>query len=494
MTESDGYVLLALFLVPLATAALLMAVPSRERSLIVGLTALSSIAMLVMSVYVFSRYSFQEGTQFQGVLAFTWMENMGILGEKGIQLKVGLDGITASLVLLTGIVIVPGTWVSWKVNYRLKDFFILLYIVTAGVFGVFVLLDLFFWFLAYEVALLPMYQLIVVWGSTRKEYGGTKLMMMLMAGSIFIFTAIFALFTHVGAGTFDMEVLLAASKDDNFQKVFFPLVAVGCGVLGALFPFHSWSPDGHASAPTAVSMLHAGVLMKVGAFGVLRLGFQMMPQGGEFWGPALVVLGITAALYGAISALKQTDLKLMMGFSSVSHMGYVFIGLGTFNSIGWTGAVLQMTAHGLMTALFFLLIGGMYDQSHNRELPAFSGMAKRMPLWTIFYMFASFASLGLPGLSGFIAEFHIFVGAFRAYPVVGGLAVLTAMITATYLLRSLALAFFGEMNPRWNDLKEITILERAGATVLGGSILLLGLWPALWIDRIGPSIIAIANL
>ncbi len=494
MTETDGYVLLALMLVPLGTALLLMAVPSRERATIIGLTAISSLAMLVLSLYAFAKYSFEDGTQFQGVLAFTWMENVGLLGENGIQLKVGLDGITASLVLLTGIVIVPGTWVSWKVQERTKDFFILLYILTAGVFGVFVLIDLFFWFLAYEVALLPMYQLIAVWGSTRKEYGGMKLMMMLMAGSIFIFTAIFAIYAHVGAGTFDMEVLLAAEKDEGFQQIMFPLVAIGCGVLGAMFPFHSWSPDGHASAPTAVSMLHAGVLMKVGAFGVLRLGFQMMPEGGEFWGPALVVLGITAALYGAISAMRQTDMKLLMGFSSVSHMGYVFVGLGVFNSIGWTGAVLQMTAHGLMTALFFLLIGGMYDQTHNREIPSFSGMAKQMPVWTIFFVFAAMASLGLPGLSGFIAEVHIFIGAFRAYPIVGGLAVLTAAITATYLLRMLARSFFGEMNPRWNALKEITVMERAGATVLAGAILTLGLWPSPWIDRIGPSIIEIANL
>src|SRR5690606_17323467 len=232
-----------------------------------------------------------------------------------------------------------------------------------------------------------------------------------------------------------------------------------------------------------------GVLMKVGAFGVLRLGFQMMPEGGEYWGPALVVLGITAALYGAISALKQTDLKLMMGFSSVSHMGYVFIGLGVFNSIGWTGAVLQMTAHGLMTALFFLLIGGMYDQSHDREIPHFSGLAKQMPIWSIFFVIAGFASLGLPGLSGFVAEVHIFIGTFRSYPIVGGLAVLTAAITATYLLRMFAQAFFGEANPQWSGMNEITWSERAGAAVLTGSILLLGLWPAPWIDRITPSII-----
>ncbi len=496
MTANDGYVLLALMAVPLGTALLLMLTPSRERSAIVGLTALSSLAMFVMALYVFVRYQFDAdaGSMFQGTLAWTWMENIGVLGEKGIQLKVGVDGIGASLTLLTGIVVVPATWVSWKIQDRLKDFFILLYILVAGVFGVFVLTDLFFWFLFYEVALLPMYLLIAVWGSTRKEYGAMKLMMMLMAGSIFIFTAIFALFTHLGAGTFDMETLLTAQKTDGFQKTFFPLVAIGCGVLGAMFPLHSWSPDGHASAPTAVSMLHAGVLMKVGAFGVLRLGFQMMPQGGEYWAPALIVVGIVAAMYGAISALKQTDMKLLMGFSSVSHMGYVFIGLGTFNSIGWTGAVLQMTAHGLMTALFFLLIGGMYDQSHNREIPNFSGMAKQMPIWTTFFILASLASLGLPGLSGFIAEFHIFIGAFRAYPVVGGLAVLTAAITATYLLRMLAQAFFGEMNPRWTGLHEITVMERAGATVLAIAILALGLWPSPWIDRITPSIIHIPGV
>jgi NADH-quinone oxidoreductase subunit M len=321
-----------------------------------------------------------------------------------------------------------------------------------------------------------------------------KLMMMLMAGSIPIFAAIFALFAEVGLGTFDMEVLLDAPKDEGFQKIFFPLVVIGCGTLGAMFPFHSWSPDGHAAAPTAVSMVHAGVLMKVGAFGIVRLGAQMMPEGALFWGPALVALGITAALYGAISALRQTDMKMLMGFSSVSHMGYVFVGLGTMNVIGMTGAVLQMTAHGLMTALFFLLIGAMYDQSHNRDLPNFSGLAKQMPIWSVFFVFASLASLGLPGLSGFIAEVHIFIGAFRSYPIVGGLAVLTAAITTTYLMRALAQSFFGEANPKWDSLNEMTWIERSGAAVLVGAILLLGLWPSPWIDRIAPSLSQIPGL
>ena len=488
MTENDGLLLLALLLLPLGSALLLMLVPSRERSAIIALTAASSLAMFAVSVYVFLSYDYGSSEQFQGVRAWTWMENVGILGEKGIQLKVGIDGIAAAMVLLTGIITMAGTWVSWKITHRTKDFFILLYILAAGVFGTFVMLDLFFWFLLYETAVLPMYLLIAVWGSTRKEYGAMKLMMMLVAASIFIFAGIFAIYTEAGVGTFDLEALFAADYPVSFQKLFFPVIAIGCGTLGGLFPLHSWSPDGHAAAPTAVSMLHAGVLMKLGAFGIIRLGFQVLPEGAEFWAPGLLTLGIVAALYGAVSALRQTDLKLMTGFSSVSHMGYVFVGLGTFNAIGITGSVLQMFAHGVMTALFFLLIGAMYDQSHDREIPHFSGMAKQMPVWAAFFVIAGLASLGLPGLSGFVAELHIFIGAFRAYPLVGGLAVLTAAITATYLLRMFAQSFFGEMHPAWSGMREMTWPERAGSAVLAGSILWLGLWPSPWIDRIAATV------
>ena len=489
MGENEGYLLLSLFLIPLGTAVLLMLIPSSERSVIVALTGVVSLVLFVLSVYVFLSFDY-GGPRFQAVQAWTWMENVGVLGDDGIQLKVGLDGIAAPMVLLTGIVIMTGTWVSWKIEHRIKDFFILLFVLVAGVYGTFVLLDLFFWFILYEVALLPMYLLIAIWGSTRKEYGAMKLMLMLLAGSILIFTAIFGIFAEAGLHSFDMPSLFAADYDPKFQKIMFPLIVLGCGTLGGMWPFHSWSPDGHAAAPTSVSMLHAGVLMKVGAFGIIRLGFQMLPEGAAFWGPALLLIGIIGALYGAISALRQTDMKLMTGFSSVSHMGYVFIGLGTLNVIGMSGAVLQMFAHGVMTALFFLLIGAMYDQSHNRDIPNFSGMAKQMPVWAAFFVIAGLASLGLPGMSGFVAELHIFVGAFRAYPVIGGLAVLTAAITATYLLRMFSQAFFGEMNPRWTGLKDITMGERAAATVLAGTILFMGLWPSPWIDRISTAIAA----
>ena len=484
MSTSDGYILLILTGLPFVAALLLMLTPSRERTAIIAITGLSSFVMFALSVYVFQRYDWRSTEQFQGVLAWDWLQNVGFLGEHGIQIKVGIDGIAASMVLLTGIIVMAGTWVSWKVRQRTKDFFILLYIVVGGVYGTFVSLDLFFFFLMYETAVLPMYMLIAIWGSTRKEYGAMKLMMMLVAASILIFTGIFAIFTEANIGSFDLTRLYTAHYSREMQIIFFPMIALGCGTLGGMFPFHSWSPDGHASAPTAVSMVHAGVLMKVGAFAIIRLGIQILPEGAQFWGPALITVGITAALYGAISALRQTDLKLMSGFSSVSHMGYVFMGLGTMNVIGMTGSVLQMFAHGVMTALFFLLIGAMYDQSHNRDIPNFSGLAHRMPMWAIFFVIGSLASLGLPGLSGFVAELHIFVGAFRAYPIVGGLAVLTAAITATYLLRMMSQMFFGEFNTRWDMLRDVTWAERAGATVLVLSILAMGLWPSPWVERI----------
>ncbi|MEI6665048.1 MAG: NADH-quinone oxidoreductase subunit M [Chloroflexota bacterium] len=488
MSTSDGYILLILTGLPFVAALLLMLTPSRERTAIIAITGLSSFVMFALSVYVFQRYDWRSTEQFQGVLAWDWLQNVGFLGEHGIQIKVGIDGIAASMVLLTGIIVMAGTWVSWKVRQRTKDFFILLYIVVGGVYGTFVSLDLFFFFLMYETAVLPMYMLIAIWGSTRKEYGAMKLMMMLVAASILIFTGIFAIFTEANIGSFDLTRLYTAHYSREMQIIFFPMIALGCGTLGGMFPFHSWSPDGHASAPTAVSMVHAGVLMKVGAFAIIRLGIQILPEGAQFWGPALITVGITAALYGAISALRQTDLKLMSGFSSVSHMGYVFMGLGTMNVIGMTGSVLQMFAHGVMTALFFLLIGAMYDQSHNRDIPNFSGLAHRMPMWAIFFVIGSLASLGLPGLSGFVAELHIFVGAFRAYPIVGGLAVLTAAITATYLLRMMSQMFFGEFNTRWDMLRDVTWAERAGATVLVLSILAMGLWPSPWVERISTTL------
>lgn len=484
----DGYWALASWVVPLATAGLLVLVPSREGKLIRGLAALSGFVQLVIAGWIFFAYQ-TGGEEFQFVKRIMWAENVAFLGENGITMHLGVDGIAAPMVLLTGIVIFAGSLVSWKVQHRTKDFYILLMTLTAGVFGTFVALDMFFFFWFYELAVIPMYLLIVVWGSTNKEYGAMKLTVMLVAASVLIFIGIFATFTEAGVGTFDLPTLWAIEYDENFQKAVFPLFCIGCGVLAGLWPFHTWSPDGHVAAPTAVSMLHAGVLMKLGAFGIIRLGIQLLPEGAQFWMPGLLVLGTTAAVYGAFSAMAQRDLKFMIGYSSVSHMGYVMMGLATLNVVGLNGAVLQMFAHGVMTALFFAMVGAIYDQAHTRVIPGFGGLARVMPIFVIFFTIAGLSSLGLPGLAGFVAEFNIFVGVFRAYPwIFGALAVFAALITAAYILRMVGTAFQGELNPRWRGLHDVQKTEFVAGSLLAAAIIWMGVFPKPFVDRISDAV------
>jgi NADH-quinone oxidoreductase subunit M len=493
-------VLLALIAVPLGTVPLFMLIPARYPQMI-RLAALASAAvMFALSVLVFAQYEFQGGSGLRFDLQWDWLENVAFLGENGITLHLAVDGIAAPMVLLTGIVIFAGVFISWNIDYRNKDYFVLLFLLVSGVFGVFLSLDLFFLFFFYEVAVLPMYLLIAVWGASSnfgtftrtKEYGAMKLVLYLVAGSVLIFVGIFATFVEADKGTFDLPVLGAVNYDDGFEKAVFPLFLVGFGVLAGMWPFHTWSPDGHVAAPTAVSMLHAGVLMKLGAFGILRVAITLFPDGAQFWAPAVMTLGVTGALYGAISAMAQKDLKYMVGYSSVSHMGYVIMGLATLNTIGVNGAVLQMFAHGVMTALMFAMVGAVYDQAHSRDMTGFGGLAQRTPRVAGFLAVAGLSSLGLPGLAGFIAEFHIFVGTFKTYPWAGVLGIAAAAITATYILRMLAMAFFGPFNEKWAELKEMRLGEQFGGALLIVFIAFMGIWPAAFVDRISDSVAAIS--
>src|SRR3990172_3650884 len=387
------WVLFALIAIPMATVPVFMLIPSRPPQLVGNVAAGSGFAMFVLAVLVFVRYEFTGGSGLRFDLQLDWLENVAFLKENGITYHLAVDGISAPLVLLTGIVIFAGVFISWNIEHRNKDYFVLLFLLVSGVFGVFLSLDLFFLFFFYELAVLPMYLLIAVWGASSnfgtftrtKEYGAMKLVLYLVAGSVLIFIAILATFVEAGKGTFDLPVLSSVAYDETFQKTFFPFYMVGFGVLAGLWPFHTWSPDGHVAAPTAVSMLHAGVLMKLGAFGILRVGMSLFPEGAEFWAPVLMTLGVTGALYGAISAMGQRDLKYMIGYSSVSHMGYVLMGLATMSTIGINGAVLQMFAHGLMTALMFAMVGGVYDQAHVRDMSVFGGLSRNMPRLTGFF-------------------------------------------------------------------------------------------------------------
>ena len=492
----SGYWLIANIAIPLIAAAVIVFVPDERKNVVRWISALTGAALFAISMFIFFAYEVNSGEEYQFLIRWDWLENVGFLGEHGISLAFGIDGIAAPMVLLTGIVAFGGALISWKIEHHNKDFFVLFWVLVSGVYGTFQALDLFFFFFWYEVAVLPMYLLIAVWGSSSvfptfartKEYSAMKLTIMLVSASILIFIGIFAVFNEAGLGTFDLRELYAHEFDSDFQKIVFPLFVIGCGVLAGLWPFHTWSPDGHVSAPTAVSMLHAGVLMKLGAFGIIRLGIQLLPEGAEFWMPGLMILATTNVVYGAFAATAQRDFKYMIGYSSVSHMGLVLMGLATMNVIGVNGAVLQMFSHGVMTALFFAMVGAVYDQAHTRDMTLFKGLVNKMPLFVFFFSIAGLASLGLPGLSGFVAEFNVFTGAFQTYPWAGALGVFAAAMTAVYILRMMAMSMWGPFNEQWSDLQEMTMLERGTAVLLLSFILFMGLWPAPFVDRIQESV------
>ncbi len=442
---------------------------------------------LLISVIAFARYDYGAGG-FQFTRIFNWLEE-----PLNISLSLGVDGISAPLMLLNGIVLFGAVLISQTIQHRTRDFFVLLLALGSGVFGVFVVRDLFFLFFFYELAVLPMYLLIGVWGSSTdfgsflrtKEYGAMKLMLYLVGGSVLVWVAILAVYVEAGrAGfpTFSLQLLGQLAQEGHFSVGFqnwvFPLFMVGFGVLAGLWPFHTWSPDGHVAAPTGVSMLHAGVLMKLGAYGIIRVGIVLLPEGAANWMPVLIILGTVNVLYGAISAVSQKDLKYIIGYSSVSHMGYVLMGIATLHPVGVAGGVLQMFSHGIMTALMFAMVGVIYDRSHIRDITVLNGLMKRMGTTSIFFAIAGLASLGLPGLSGFIAEFMVFVGAFRTYLPLAVLAVIGAAITAVYILRLLARTFFGELDPQWEHLTDASPVEKGvgGAMVL--ILIFVGVWPA----------------
>ena len=486
MSNLNQVVLFLLILVPLVGAMLSMFMP-RERPKDAWYFAIFVAALcLALSVLAFVQYDFTAGG-YQFVRVYHWLD-----APLNISLSLGMDGIAAPLVLLNGIVLMGAVLVSQTIQHRSRDFFVLLLALGSGVFGVFVVQDLFFLFFFYELAVLPMYLLIGVWGSSStfptfsrtKEYGAMKLMLVLVGGSVLIWVGILALYvssSQAGTPTFSLhqlgELAEAGHFDREFQNWVFPLFMIGFGSLAGLWPLHTWSPDGHVAAPTGVSMLHAGVLMKLGAFGIIRVGMVLLPEGAQTWMPVLIILGTINVLYGAMSALAQRDLKYIIGYSSVSHMGYVLMGIATLHPVGLTGAVLQMFSHGIMTALMFAMVGAIYHQSHTRDITVLNGLMKRMGTGSFFFAIAGLASLGLPGLSGFVAEFMVFTGTFRTYLPLAVLAVIGAAITAVYILRLLARTFFSEADPRWEHLVDISPVEKTVGAGLVLVLILVGVWP-----------------
>ena len=450
-----------------------------------GVMVAGASALLALSVWLTVAYLQARGAGETAEMLFT--DSVMWYAPLHICYSVGVDGISVVMLLLSAIIVFTGTFASWKLQPLTKEYFLWFTLLSTGVFGFFISTDLFTMFMFYEVALIPMYLLIGVWGSGRKEYAAMKLTLMLMGGSAFLLIGILGIYYGAGAQTMDVvELARLHNIPESMQHVFFPAVFLGFGVLGALFPFHTWSPDGHASAPTAVSMLHAGVLMKLGGYGCFRVAMYLMPEGLAAWGDFFLVLTTISVVYGAFSAVVQTDLKYINAYSSVSHCGLVLFALLMMTRTSCTGAILQMLSHGLMTALFFALIGMIYGRTHTRDVRQLSGLMKVMPFLAVGYVIAGLANLGLPGLSGFVAEMTIFNGAFMNddtfHRVVTVIACTSIVITAVYILRVIGRILYGTcQNPEHLKLSDATWDERFAVICLVVAVAGLGLAP-LWVS------------
>lgn len=478
--------ILSLFItVPVLTILFLAFTKNLQQVRIVSLVGM--LIQLGMAINLLFAY-FKERAVNSAIMVFTknyvWFESLNI------HYAIGVDGISVVMILLTAIVVLAGVFISWKVTDLSKEFFISLIVLATGVFGFFISLDLFTMFVFYEIAVIPMYLLIGIWGSGPKEYSAMKLTLMLMGASALLLVGILGIYFNSNAdgGPLTFNILEIAQVNIPFeaQRLFFPLTFLGFAVLGALFPFHTWSPDGHASAPTAVSMLHAGVLMKLGGYGIFRVSMYLLPLGAIDWSTFFIVLSSFGVIYGALAALRQNDLKYINAYSSVSHLGMVLVALLMMNKTAWNGAILQSLSHGFMTALFFALIGMIYERTHTRDIQKLGGLLKVMPFISATYIIAGLANLGLPGFSGFVAEMNIFVGAFEnadLFRRVATVVVVSAIVvTAVYILRVVGIMLMGPVkNAKFNDLPASTWFERYGVYLLIIPIAGMGIAP-LWLS------------
>jgi NADH-quinone oxidoreductase subunit M len=413
-----------------------------------------------------------------------------------IHYAVGVDGISVAMIALTSIVVFAGIFASWEVTFLTKEFFISLILLATGVFGFFISIDLFTLFLFYELAVIPMYLLIGIWGSGPKEYSAMKLTLMLMGASAILLVGIIGIYWNSAPDgnqrTFNILEIKQFIMPLKAQRIFFPLTFVGFGVLGALFPFHTWSPDGHSSAPTAVSMLHAGVLMKLGGYGAFRVAIYLMPEAAKELSWFFLILTSISVVYGAFGAIVQKDLKYINAYSSVSHCGLVLFAVLMMNKTAMNGAVIQMISHGLMTALFFALIGMLYGRTHTRMINEMGGLMKVIPFLSVCYVIAGLASLGLPGLSGFVAEMTIFVGAFQHnelfYRIITIVAITSIVITAVYILRVIAILLLGPVtNKEFENFKDAKWYEKTSAITLIVPVAAIGIAPFWLSSMIGAS-------
>jgi NADH-quinone oxidoreductase subunit M len=505
----ESWLLTLLVFFPLAGAALILAAPRGRHALVRAVALATSLVPLAAAIYVvahfdrtFGRASGNGGVQF--VQHAVWIPSFNV------EYYVGVDGLSVAMVLLTALISTIAVLASFGIDKQVRGYFALLLLLETGMLGTFVALDFFLFYIFWELMLVPMYFLIGIWGGPRKEYAAIKFFLYTLVGSVLILLAIIALYFHSSPATLvdgtparhSFDMLELAYGNDwsakaltlfgfDFGRVVWIALFIGFAIKIPMFPLHTWLPDAHVEAPTAVSVILAGVLLKMGTYGLLRVNFAMLPEATQWAATTMAVFGAINIVYGGFCAFAQADLKRLVAYSSVSHMGFCLVGMASFTQFGFDGAMLQMFNHGTITAMLFLLVGVLYDRAHTREIDRFGGIAGQMPRYAALFGFAFMASLGLPGLSGFIGELLVFLGAFPAHRIVTVVAMSGVIITAAYHLWAVQRVQLGRWNPEWADRAQFPDL-RARETLtlvpLAAIVLVLGFWPLPLLSLVGTSL------
>ncbi|MFZ5801869.1 MAG: complex I subunit 4 family protein [Candidatus Omnitrophota bacterium] len=466
---------------PLIGAGLILGLPKRLSSaskwLALAATVVTSLWTLA-ACFAFDRTA----------TGFQLMERARWIPQFNVHYLLGTDGISLPMIFLTALLSILACIASWGIREREKEYYFLYLLLVTGMMGTFLALDLILFYVFWEVVLVPMYFLIGIWGGPRREYAAIKFFLYTLAGSLFMLLGILALFLATTPHTFDLTALIGKSYSMVFQRLVFMAFFLGFAIKVPVFPFHTWLPDAHVEAPTPISVLLAGVLLKMGTYGFFRFSYPLFPEAALWFQPAMLWLAVIGIVYGGFVALAQKDFKKMVAYSSVSHMGFVLLGIAAMNPNGWNGALLQMFNHGTITGGLFLLVGVLYDRTHSRDLDAFGGIGARMPLYAGILSFFSLASLGLPGLSGFISELMVMLGGFAFDPVMTGIAAIGILLAATYLLSMIRRVLLGPLNPRWSELPEINVREIVTLAPLMAMILAVGLYPKLVLIWMEPTL------
>ena len=491
MLEGYNGLLTATVFLP-AVGALILLLLVKGNKNVRNFAVFIALADLVLSLIVFSFFDRSEGAdRFQFVDKITWIPDVGL----NAHFFLAVDGLSAPLVALTGLLGMCAILASWHVGFRVKEYFVWLLVLQTAVMGVFTSMDLLLFFLFWELELVPMFMLISVWGSGRKEYSAMKFLIFTIFGSGFMLVGIVAVYLTPGVGTFDMVELSTKTTMLTSAGLLIPMSGLfwlffaGFAIKLPTWPVHTWLPDAHTDAPTAASVMLAGVLLKMGGYGLLRINVGMFPSQADEFAWVLVVLGVVSVLYGAVITMRQTDLKRLIAYSSVSHMGLVLVGIGsvgisegTLSVTGLNGAAMQLFTHGTVTGLLFLSVGLVYERTHTRHIPDLGGLAGRMPVVAVAMLIAGLASLGLPGLSGFVSELLVFLGAYQAYDWPTVLAVLGIVLAAGYILWMMQRTFFGVRRDSFNDLPDASLVEALPLGLMLITIIGVGVYPSVLTD------------